>query len=71
MELKHILHALGHEQKTTNIKTDNSTALSYCKDTLKPKRSLQQLVRELRPMIKNFVRLIHENQKRKLFFDRD
>ena len=39
MKIKQILNALGHKQNMTNIKTDNSTALAYCNDTLKPKRS--------------------------------
>ena len=39
IEIQHILQALGHKQASTYIKTDNSTAFSYCKDTLKPRRS--------------------------------
>jgi len=35
----HILNALGHNQNSVPIKTDNSTAASFVADTLKQKRS--------------------------------
>ena len=39
IELKNMLKALGHPQKAVPIKTDNATAASFVKDTLKMKRS--------------------------------
>ena len=39
LELVHILRALGHPQQPISIKTDNVTAASFVKDTLKQRRS--------------------------------
>ena len=39
IELKHMLEALGHKQRTIPIKIDNSTASSFANATLKHKRS--------------------------------
>ena len=35
--IRQILEALGHKQHITHIKTDNSTAMSFCNSTLKEK----------------------------------
>ena len=37
--IRQILTALGHKQPPTPVKTDNSTACSFAKDTLKARRS--------------------------------
>ena len=37
--IRHILNALGHHQKPTPVKSDNSTAASFVNDLLKQKRS--------------------------------
>ena len=39
LELKHMLHALGHPQIALPIKNDNATAASFVTDMLKQKRS--------------------------------
>ncbi len=39
MEIKQILHALGHPQYATPVKTDNATAAAFVNDLLKQKRS--------------------------------
>ena len=39
IHIRKMLEALGHRQQTIRIKTDNSTAESYCNKTLKEKRS--------------------------------
>ena len=39
LEIKHMLHALGHPQVAIPVKTDNATAASFVTDMLKQKRS--------------------------------
>ena len=39
IQLKQMLDALDHPQRTTKVKTDNSTAQSFVSSTFKPKRS--------------------------------
>ena len=39
IEIKRMLHALGHSQPATHIKTDNATAAAFVTDMLKQKRS--------------------------------
>ena len=39
VEIKQMLHALGHPQQATLVKTDNMTAASFVNDIIKQKRS--------------------------------